>query len=276
MAGGNSNREKATIKKTDSRNKPVHTKTHPESVEHQVRFEPQRFNSLIYDKGYEVYIDRALRCPCTVKGTGQALISCNNCLGIGWIFVNRIETRMAVQQLNANVKYENWSQTTTGMAKVTSRAIDKLAFMDRIILREVEGYFNEVIRVKDYKGNKVGFAIYEILEIESIYLFQGDKQALLPIKKSDYTIDGFKIIFDPQYNSMDDINISIRYRHCLTFHLIDMNRDIMKVRTVDCGMPDEQLRNMPISGIARKSHYIFDNQKYEQENRLIENSTEPE
>jgi hypothetical protein len=183
---------------------------------------------------------------------------------------------MAVQQLNANVKYENWSQTTTGMAKVTSRAIDKLAFMDRIILREVEGYFNEVIRVKDYKGNKVGFAIYEILEIESIYLFQGDKQALLPIKKSDYTIDGFKIIFDPQYNSMDDINISIRYRHCLTFHLIDMNRDIMKVRTVDCGMPDEQLRNMPISGIARKSHYIFDNQKYEQENRLIENSTEPE
>lgn len=275
MSGTSSNRERATVKKTDSRNKPIHSKTPAEGVEHQVRFEPQRFDSLVFDKGYEVFIDRALRCPCTVKGTGQALVSCNNCLGTGWIFVNRIETRVAVQQLNANVKYENWSQTTTGMAKITSRAIDKLAFMDRIILREVEGYFNEVVRVRDYKDKKVGFTIYEILEIESIYLFQTDKEPLLPLKEGkDFEVKGgYKIEFNDNYNSMDNMSISVRYRHCLTFHLIDMNRDIMKVRTKTCKASDEQLTNMPIAGLGRKSHYIFDNIKYEQEGRLIENST---
>jgi len=275
MAGNQNNRERAVIKKTESK-KPIHSVTGPESIEHQVRFQPWRFDSLVFDKGYEVWIDRALRCPCTVKGTGQALISCDNCVGIGWIFVNRIETRIAMQQLNANVKYENWSQTTTGMAKVTARAIDKLAFMDRIVLREVEGYFNEVIRVRDYDSRKVGFSIYDILEIESIYLFDGDKSPLIPVPETDYVVDGVKIIFDSKFNSMRDMTISVRYRHCLTYHVIDMNRDIMKVRTKDCSLPDETLTNMPISGMTRKAHYLFDNVKYEQEGRLIENSTENE
>lgn len=277
MSGGNSNREKATVKKTDSRNKPIHSKTGPENIEHQVRFEPERFNSLIYDKGYEVFIDRAMRCPCVVKGTGQAEIRCDNCLGIGWIFVNRMETRIAMQQLNANIKYENWSQTTTGMAKITSRAVNKLAFMDRIIVREVEGYFNEVVTVRDYKGQKVGFTIYEILEIESIYLFKEAKQALIPLEEGvDFEVKGYQLIFNDKYNSVADMKLTIRYRHLLTYHLIDMNRDIMKVRTKDCSYSDEQLTNMPISGLARKSHYIFDNLKYEEQERLIENSTIPQ
>jgi hypothetical protein len=266
--------KKANIIKTDGRNKPVVTVTPPETTEHQVRFQPWRFDSLVFDKGYEVWIDRALRCPCTVKGTGQPLVSCNNCVGLGWIFVNRIETRIAVQQIKADVKYENWSQVTTGMAKVTARATDKLAFMDRIILREVEGYFNEVIRTRQLGGKQVAFTIYEILEIESIYLFQNDKQPLLPLKEGvDFTIDGFKILLSSNYNSMNDLSISIRYRHCLTYHVIDMNRDIMKVREKDCSYSYEQLANMPIGGMARKAHYIFDNTKYEEQGRLIENST---
>ena len=149
MSGGSKpRREKVVIKKTDASSKPIHSKTGSEGVEHLVRFEPQRFNSLIFDKGYEVWVDKAMRCPCTVKGTGQALLSCDNCVGTGWIFVNRIETRVAIQNINANIKYENWSQTTTGMAKITSRAVDKLAFMDRVILREVAGMFNEVVRIR--------------------------------------------------------------------------------------------------------------------------------
>lgn len=266
---------KATIIKSDGRNKPVIKVTPPETVEHQVRFQPWRFDSLVFDKGYEVWIDRALRCPCTVKGTGQPLVSCNNCLGSGWVFVNRIETRIAVQQLNANIKYENWSQTTTGMAKVTARATDKIAFMDRIILREVEGYFNEVMRTRAISGRQVAFTIYEPLQIESIYLYKSDKQPLHPLKEvDDYILDGFKIMLTDNYNSMEDLSISIRYRHCLTYHVIDMNRDIMKVREKDCDYSYEDLTNMPIGGIARKSHYIFDNLKYEAEGRLIENSTE--
>jgi len=275
MSGSsNSNKEKPTVKKTDNwRNKPIGSVTGNENPEHQVRFEPRRFNELVFDKGYEVFIDKALRCPCVGKGTGQALLTCDNCLGVGWFFVNRIETRIAVQQLKADVKYENWSQTTAGMAKITARAIDKLAFMDRIILREVEGFFTEVTKARVFKGSKVCFLIYEPLEIEEIYMFISDNQPLRVLKPEEYLIDGHKLMLDSKFDDVEKISISVRYRHCLTYHIIDMTRDIMKVRTKEnCAKSKEELSNMPIGGMARKAHYILDNQKYDEAQRLIENS----
>jgi hypothetical protein len=258
--------------KTDFRNKAITSTTPVESVEHQVRFEPGRFNSLIFDKGYDVFIDKAIKCPCTVKGSGQALLTCNNCIGLGWLFINRTETRVVMQQLKADFKFENWSQTTAGMSKITARAVDKLSFMDRIILREVEGFFSEVVLVRNFNEEKVVFPLYEPLEIESLFLFVGDKSPLKPIYEKDYKIDGYKIILSDKFDSIENMSVSIRYRHLLSYHIIDMNRDIMKVRSKNCTLPNEQLTDMPISGMARKAHYIFDNIKYEGEGRVIENN----
>lgn len=248
--------------------------TPPESTEHQVRFEPQRFNSLIHDKGYDVFIDRAFRCPCAVANSGQALTSCNNCLGRGWLFTNRIETRLVVQGIKADVKYENWSKTTAGTAKITARAVDKLAFMDRIILTEVEGYYNEILRTNEDKdGNVVIYTEYPIIEIETLFLFDGDKKPLKRlIENEDYTVEEeskIKLIVSKYPGK--NYTLSIRYRHYMTYHIIDMNRDIMKVRTRGCVEPDETQKEMPISGIARKAHYLFDNLKYDEEKRLLDN-----
>lgn len=252
--------------------KVIISSTPPEIVEHQVRFEPQRFNSLIFDKGYDVYHDKAYRCPCAVKGTGQPLMSCDNCLGVGWTFINRSETRVAIQGMKADVRYDNWTKNTAGMARITARAIDKLAFMDRIILRDVEGYYNEILRVRNYKNKIVAFTEYPIIEIDEILLFDTDKTPLKHLKEGvDFTVENeTKITFVPKYS--EDSVLSIRYRHFMTYHIIDMNRDIIKVREKNCTLSDEKLSSMPISGMIRKAHYLFDNNKYEEENRLIENS----
>lgn len=254
--------------------KAIISSTPAETVEHQVRFEPQRFNSLVFDKGYDIYHDKAYRCPCAVKSAGQALISCDNCLGVGWIFIDRTESRIAIQSIKADVKYENWSKTTTGMARVTARAVDKLAFMDRLILRDVEGYYNEILRTRSVGDSTVGYAEYPIIELEEVLLFDTDKTPLKHLKEGDdYTIEKeSKIILDPKYGT--DSVMSIRYRHYMTYHVLDMNRDIVKVRQKGCVMPEETLKDMPISGIIRKAHYLFDNLKYEAENRLIQNDSE--
>jgi hypothetical protein len=255
--------------------KAVVSTTNVEAVDHQVRFTPQFFNSLIFDKGYEVYIDKALRCPCAVKGNGQALISCNNCIGTGWIFMDRVSTRIAIQGINAEVKYQDWSKLSTGMAKVTARAIDRLAFMDRIIVREAEGYFNEILRPREHNGKMTCFTTYEILEIESIMMFDNDKSPLKRIPAPDYTIENEKIILHNKYLNQKDLTLTIRYRHHLTYHIIDMNRDITKVRTKEgCSASNEELQSMPINGTARKAHYLFDNLKYEESSRLIDNTDE--
>jgi hypothetical protein len=249
------------------------SRTPPESTEHQVRFETQRFDSLVFDKGYDVFIDKAYRCPCAVKGAGQPLISCDNCLGVGWIFTNRVETRVAVQGIKADIKYENWSKTTAGTARITARAIDKLAFMDRVILKDVEGFYNEILRTRKVANKKVGFVEYPIIDIEDIYLFETDKTPLKKLSEgTDYFIvDESKLEFNNDLSIKDEMTLTIRYRHYLTYHIIDMNRDITKVREKGCLMADENLKAMPINGIMRKAHYLFDNNKYEAEGRLIEN-----
>jgi len=250
--------------------------TAPESVEHQVRFEPKRFDSLIFDKGYDVFIDKAYKCPCAVKGAGQALPDCDNCLGIGWLFANRTETRIAIQSIQADVKYENWTRTTAGTARVTARAVDKLAFMDRIILQDVEGYYNEILRSKKIGGVVCFFTNYDILQIEDIMIFEGSNTPLRYLAEgTDYSIDpnvSTKIILGSAFQlATDEIVATVRYRHLQTYHILDMNRDIVKVREKNCEKPEEQLREMPIAGIARKAHYLFDNLKYKEAVELIEN-----
>ena len=262
---------------SNNKKKAVVTKTQPEDIEHQVRFEPKRFNSLVYDKGYEVFIDKALRCPCAVKGAGQALPSCNNCLGVGWVYIDRKQTRVAIQGMNADVKYENWSKLMTGMARITARATDKLAFMDRVVLREAEGYYNEILRSKDFNGKKTCFTTYQIVSVETIFLFKGDKVPLYRLSEGEYLIDEEKITLNNEFKNLEDFTISIRYKHLLTYHVIDMNRDLVKVRTKDdCEMEEELIEDMPISCVARKAHYLFDNLSFEQSSRLLFNDRKPD
>lgn len=254
----------------------VVTKTAPESTEHQVRFQPERFDSLVFDKGYDAWVDKAYRCPCSVKGAGQPISTCDNCLGLGWVFANRIETRVVIQGMRADVRYENWTRDTTGMAKVTTRAVDKLAFMDRIILREVEGYYNEIIRTKVKDGKVVAYSEYPIIKIEDLMMFESDSEPLKYLTQdADYIVDKEnKLIFPNLSIDEESFTMTMRYRHFVTYHIIDMNRDIVKVRTKDCSASDETLIEMPINGMARKAHYLFDNNKYDEDSRLIDNSDE--
>lgn len=247
--------------------------TPAESIEHQVRFEPQRFDSLVFDKGYDTWIDRAYRCPCSIKGAGQPMVTCNNCLGVGWIFRDRIDTRVAIQTIKADIRFENWTKTTAGTAKITARAIDKLAFMDRVILKDVEGYYNEIVRTRKIDEEYIGFLEYPLIDMEDLLLFDGDKEPLINLQLNvDYIIvNESKIIFLKDTYKNKELTLSARYKHFLTYHIIEMNRDIIKVRQKGCLMPEETLRDMPINGIMRKAHYLFDNYKYEAEGRLIEN-----
>lgn len=244
------------------------TKTEP--VEHQVRLQPERFDSLVFDKGYEVFIEKAYRCPCSVKGSGQPLVSCNNCLGVGWIFTDGTDTRAVIQGITAKINNENWTQTNSGFSRITVRAIDRLSFMDRITIKDLEGYFNEVVFKKKLGNKDVFITEYPILSVESIFMFESADKPLNRLKEGeDFEIERTNII-----RLLKDFNsdsISIRYRHSITYHVVEMTRDILRVRTKQCKDYNEELKDMPISGVIRKSHYLFENSKFYADERLINN-----
>lgn len=261
--------------------------TPPTSMSLHVGWDVNKFETLIQTQGYDAFIDRALRCPCVDKATGQALSTCKNCLGRGWFFVDRTETRLIAQHMDSKKRYENWSEVNRGTASITTKGIDKLGFMDKIILTQLEEFYSEIIRPIYFQGEIIAYPVYEPLKVTDMFLFASDNEKLINIKEDEYVIDGNKIVFDLGIQdkiSIDDMNvknkseipisISIRYSHFPVYHVIDVNRELMKVRESRfCSYNDEKLRQMPINVLARKAHYLFDAQKFGEES--FENTVMP-
>lgn len=250
--------------------------TPPSIVNPKVGWDVERFEKLIQSQGYDAFIDRALRCPCVDKATGQALSTCRNCLGRGWFFVDRHETRVIAQYMDNKKRYENWGEVNRGTASITTKGIDKLGFMDRIILTQLESYYSEILNPIIFDNELIAYPVYEPLFVTNIFLFVGDSTKLEPIPEDMYKIDKNKIVFDQSLLSIipvEDVNqnqpnmsVTIRYSHFPVYHVIDANRELMKVRESRfCSYDDESLRQMPINVLARKAHYIFDAQKFGEE-----------
>lgn len=264
--------------------KPIAYQTPANVVHPRVGWRVDDFEELIQSQGYDVYIDRAMRCPCVDKATGQALSTCKNCLGRGWFFVDRTETRIIAQHMDSKKRYMEWSEVNLGTASFTTKGSDKLGFMDRVILLQLQEFYSEIIRPQMFEGELLAYPVYEPIDITNIFLYVGDYTKLQPISPELYTVDKNKIVFSQELLNVvpvDDMNqkspnisISMRYSHYPVYHVIDVNRELMRVRESKlCGYDDEKLRQMPINVLARKAHYIFDSQKFGEE--AYENTVMP-
>ena len=264
--------------------KPITFQTPASNVDQRTGWRVNDFEKLIQTHGYDAYIDRALRCPCVDRATGQALSTCRNCLGRGWFFIDRTETRLIAQRMDNKKKYQDWSEINRGTASITTKGVDKLGFMDRIILLQLESYYSEIIRPRFFRDEIIAYPVYEPLFITNMYLFASDNEKLIPISEDQYKLEGNKITFDLGLQDLIDvtdvnvknmseipISISVRYAHNPVFHIIEANRELMKVRESKfCSYNDDDLRQMPINALARKAQYIFDAQKFGEES--FENS----
>lgn len=265
--------------------KPIAYQTPAAPIDPRVGWRVDDFERLIQSQGYDAYIDRAMRCPCVDKATGQALSTCKNCLGRGWFFVDRTETRIIAQHMDSKKRYLDWGEVNRGTASITTKGIDKVGFMDRIILLQLQEFYSEILRPELYEGELLAYPVYEPLEISNMFLFLGDYTKLEHIPSEMYVVDKNKIVFDQSLLSIlpvEDVNqktpnmsVSVRYSHYPVYHVIDVNRELMKVRESKlCSFDDSELRQMPINVLARKAHYIFDAQKFGEES--FENTVMPE
>jgi hypothetical protein len=253
--------------------KPIVFKTPPASTTPRVGWDVDRFETLIQTQGYDALIDRAYRCPCADKTSGQALSTCRNCLGRGWFFIDRTETRVIAQHMDSKRQYLEWSEVNRGTASITTKGIDKLGFMDRIILTQLEEFYSEILRPVVYNDQLISYPVYEPLKIYSMFLFSSDTTKLIPLDSSMYSVDKNAIIFSNELVNLVNpssfnvtempIAITIRYSHYPVYHVIDVNRELMKVREGKlCSLSDSELRQMPINVTARKAHFIFDAQRW--------------
>ncbi|MGL5076270.1 MAG: hypothetical protein ACRDBG_10625, partial [Waterburya sp.] len=102
-----------------------------EPTDKSVEFVRQDFDNLVWNKGYEVVWEKAIKCPCKTNG-GENLITCLNCGGTGWFFINRFKTTMHLTSMNSSSQQKDWSRVDEGKVMFTAISELEIAQMDRI------------------------------------------------------------------------------------------------------------------------------------------------
>lgn len=217
----------------------------------------EEFDALIFQKGREVVLEKALECPCKSPSTNQQS-TCKNCGGSGWIFINPRKTRMVLSAINIVTDYKPWSEELRGTVNVTAMVEEELSYMDKITALDGEAIYNEVLFFKKKTIDVFCYTTYAIKEILYIGLFRGDESPLLRLQKDvDYTVSGSTIKLINQSLLGTDVNVkntsfTIRYKHAPEFHVIEMKRETMQTFEWQ-GI--EKLKHLPVSAIARRAHY---------------------
>lgn len=233
-------------------------------------FSVDRFDSAIINKGYNVIHSRALRCPCTNRESISPLPNCENCNGLGWFYIESRATKALVQGMNNQKKFESWSETNAGKAKITSLYEDDVTYMDKFEITDLESNFSQILFVQFTSGILFAFTIYEPIKVMNIYLFQGTNNPLKPLYNKienpsnwDYFIDKNKVVLNQaKYKFEDDLSLSIRYKHIPVYCVVDIMRELFKTKDKECSElcdnNELSLRGMPQLSLAARLHYIFD------------------
>ncbi len=225
-------------------------------------FNTSRFEQAVWEKGYAVYHEQALRCPCSVPGTTAPLSSCLNCGGRGWFFVARRETRMLISSMGSKKDYTfQWSEQNEGTAKITSSVRDKVAHMDRITLLNSMAYHNQALPVQYSQINDLWymFTAYPPVSVELAYLFLGPAQPLQYIEPDSIVIKNQMLVFPANlFSGLSSPVVQVKYKYQSAYHVIDVLRDIIRTREkrTDTVTPVEV--DMPQLSLGRRAHFVFE------------------
>lgn len=248
----------------------------------QVNLRKDDFNAGVWNKGTEVYVEKAMRCPCKPAGD-QPLSSCLNCGGMGWFFIQKRTSKMLIQGASVKWQFKEWSEETASMVSVTALERDFLAVMDRLTIRNDSSFFTQTIHMYFNRSlnQMIGRTFYQPILIKEAFLFISPK---VPLKRLvldvDYTFDGNVIQLGSQYNSNDDLTITLRYTHNPQFHILNMTREFMAQLQTSFTTGDLVNDKFPNHAMAQRAHYCFDQLNYFDNSgdslELIDNSYLPD
>lgn len=237
----------------------------PANSSPQSTFNNDEFTDFIGDKGYEVEIERALCCPCRAVATGNPRSSCMNCGGSGWIHIDMHKSLILASSMSNRSKYVPWTQENAGTANISARAEDKMSFMDSIKFVELESWFTHVKEVKKSSTNKhFFFTVYQPLRVFELYLFINDETPLKFVEEENFTLTKNRVEFNETFyntfltdNNLTDgeITATIRYTHNPVFYVLDANRDMIKLKSINLNVDGKT--NFPVNCVARKAHFVL-------------------
>lgn len=222
------------------------------------QFQLREFEAAVWNKGYSVVLENALRCPC--HAPDAPLIDCQNCQGTGYFYINPTETKALITNLNQQNKYTKWSEELLGTIQITVNEVNKsnLSYFDRITIKKEYSFYSENLVIRQYNNFVFVFTTYKPVDIVSIHLFNSPSEKLIKMTSDQYSINPdnpYCIILDA-ITAEEKMIASVYYKHEPEYHVIDIPHDIRAswVTNKDTGA-DERIR-LPLQAVARRSHLI--------------------
>lgn len=239
----------------------------------QIRFDNDPLSEELWDKGYGVIHEKAVKCPCKSANGADNKSNCLNCGGAGWLFVNPNKTKMVIERQSKNEKYKEYSSNMIGMASVSALAREDLGIMDRLTLLSGKSQYTETVFADFFvDGKKTGRLVYKPIDVFCVFVFVGESNNLRLLDESEYSIVGNLIKIDNnEVNNISNLTLSIRYSHRPVYHIIEENRSTMVQRD----SRDKEV-SLPTNHSARLAHYVYDSMNYEYDSQtktgLLDNS----
>lgn len=224
----------------------------------RVDFDLSRWKALLDQKGVDVNIEKAYHCPCKTQEM-NALTNCKNCGGTGWVFVNSRRSRLVLQGMGLTKDYEPWSETNKGTVNFSCFPEENLTYMDRITRLNAISIFNEVLSFKiSDTGEVFCYTTYKIKEVDALLVYNNPGAKLTVLNKNiDYTFDDNIIYLKSNVQiPTDELTGSVRYFHNPTFHVLEITREAVDNFVLTNNQ--EKVQQLPVRGVARRSHFIAD------------------
>lgn len=220
----------------------------------RVDFDQKLYEDLIAVKGRKVLWEMAMPCPCQTDRS-QHLPSCKNCSGVGWLFVNPVNTSMIVKQVNIITDYKPWSEEMRGTATITAPNSIRLSNMDRVSLLESESVFSETLQIKEEDGTLFSYFTYAPITILAMGLFIDVDSKIEWLPQTEYEINGQYLTVQNGSVLVNGNTITVRYIHRPVFHIIELQREVIETYKNVGGV--EKIQKLPISAVARRAHYLL-------------------
>jgi hypothetical protein len=230
----------------------------------QARFDADRYNEQVFDKGNRATLQITAPCPCAGELSGSPLGTCLSCGGHGYVVVESRAVHVLISGMNAGRKQLAWSEQLVGTSSITVHSGERITVGDRIVNLSAEGEYTERLP-KAQPGPDGGLVLYPTyapLRVRHLLAFISPRQALrtLRYELGHYALDeatgAVRIL--PAALLAPDTQFSIRYTHHPTFQIIDMPRDL--VYTPTPGNNPRQASGaeqaLPQHAVGRRLHYL--------------------
>lgn len=246
----------------------IRTATKPNNIGvGRVDFVAFEYDNLIFEKGYPVIVYEAVRCPCNDNKEG-GLSGCQNCLGLGWTFINPIKTKAIITSINKDTKYKYWSAELMGTVALTVRDSDRLSAMDKVVLKDRTSIYSELRDLRTaVDSQKFIFTTYPVNEVVSIFLFEDIDEPLIKLDVDEYLVSTTNTyvvkLNTTKYPTGYNGTVSIKYKHNIQYNVTDLPHDVRFSTTINKNGKEIELP-LPVQAIAVKSEFLTgDSPKYD-------------